>query len=322
MTGNHDIFGNNDTNRALPMQYLSDELWAVSLDLNIDNVSADGIIYNYIVKNEDGDINYDWGSDKKITPALFTTEETLIIDAWNFAGYYENAFYTEPFKQVLLKNNYTPVNITTPATFTHIFKVKAPLLEKGQTVFIAGNSSELGNWGNEKLILMSREKDEDFFSVKLDLSTTTFPIAYKYGVYDVETKKAVRFEDGNNRILHDAFVKTKKTIVNDGFAVLPSTMWKGAGVAIPVFSLRSNRSFGVGEFTDIKLLVDWAKSTGLKLIQIFLLTILPQHTSGPIVIHILLSQHLHYIRCILIFARQLMRPISIYWMQLLTNKPG
>ena len=226
MTGNHDIFGNNDTNSALPMQYLSEELWAVSLDLNIDSIPADGIIYNYIVKNEDEEINYDWGSDKKITPALFTTEETLIIDAWNFAGYYENAFYTEPFKQVLLKNNYTPVNITTPKTFTHIFKVKAPLLEKGQTVFIAGNSKELGNWGNEEFILMSREKDEDFFSVKLDLSKTTFPIAYKYGVYDVETKKAVRFEDGNNRVLHDAFVKTKKTIVNDGFAVLPSTIWK------------------------------------------------------------------------------------------------
>ena len=37
---------------------------------------------------------------------------------------------------------------------------------------------------------------------------------------------------------------------------------------MPVFSLRSKDSFGVGEFTDIKLLVDWARKTGLKLIQI------------------------------------------------------
>ncbi|MEI9807671.1 MAG: 4-alpha-glucanotransferase [Bacteroidota bacterium] len=36
----------------------------------------------------------------------------------------------------------------------------------------------------------------------------------------------------------------------------------------PVFSLRSKNSFGVGEFADLKLLVDWAKETGLKLIQI------------------------------------------------------
>lgn len=41
--------------------------------------------------------------------------------------------------------------------------------------------------------------------------------------------------------------------------MLPSTTWKGAGVAIPIFSLRSNNSLGAGEFTDIKLLVDWAK---------------------------------------------------------------
>jgi len=49
---------------------------------------------------------------------------------------------------------------------------------------------------------------------------------------------------------------------------LPENKWKGAGVAIPVFSLKSENSFGVGEFTDLKLLVDWSVKVGLKLIQI------------------------------------------------------
>ncbi|MEO8404316.1 MAG: 4-alpha-glucanotransferase [Chitinophagaceae bacterium] len=49
---------------------------------------------------------------------------------------------------------------------------------------------------------------------------------------------------------------------------MPNDNWKGAGIAIPVFSLRSKKSFGVGEFCDIKLLVDWVKDTGLKLIQL------------------------------------------------------
>jgi 4-alpha-glucanotransferase len=39
-------------------------------------------------------------------------------------------------------------------------------------------------------------------------------------------------------------------------------------VAIPVFSLRSEKSFGVGEFLDLPLLGDWAERAGLKLIQI------------------------------------------------------
>lgn len=45
-------------------------------------------------------------------------------------------------------------------------------------------------------------------------------------------------------------------------------MSKGAGVSIPVFALRSESGFGVGEFNDIKLLSDWASVSGLKLIQI------------------------------------------------------
>ncbi len=44
--------------------------------------------------------------------------------------------------------------------------------------------------------------------------------------------------------------------------------WRGAGVAVPVFSLRSEESFGVGEFHDLMKLVDWAAATGQKLIQL------------------------------------------------------
>ena len=84
----------------------------------------------------------------------------------------------------------------------------------------------------------------------------------------MEKKAFLRYEDGDNRILHDAVAPGKHTMVNDGFVRLPASTWKGAGVAIPVFSLRSENSFGVGEFADLKLLADWGSQAGLKLIQI------------------------------------------------------
>jgi 4-alpha-glucanotransferase len=68
--------------------------------------------------------------------------------------------------------------------------------------------------------------------------------------------------------LYSEPTKRKITIVHDGFAHLPNNTWKGAGVAIPVFSLRSKNSFGVGEIYRSELLVDWAKTVGLKLIQV------------------------------------------------------
>lgn len=44
--------------------------------------------------------------------------------------------------------------------------------------------------------------------------------------------------------------------------------WKAAGTVVPVFSLRTEDSMGVGEFLDLKLLVDWAYATGQKIIQL------------------------------------------------------
>jgi 4-alpha-glucanotransferase len=267
LTGNHDIFGNGDFGRAVPLQYFDEEFWHTTLVFA--GAAPDALItYNYVLRQPDGTLIYDWGTDKKVNPASFS-HDALIIDSWNPAAFFENAFYTEPFKNVLLKPNellfgQVPEN----AQATHTLKVKAPLLTRTQTLCLLGNSPELRNWNTADPLLLSRKPDEDFLTLNLDLSSQAFPIGYKYGVYDVESKSFVRYEDGPNRTLHDTVAARKQTIINDGFARLPSTTWKGAGVAIPVFSLRTEKSFGVGEFTDLKLLVDWCCMAGLKLIQI------------------------------------------------------
>ena len=44
--------------------------------------------------------------------------------------------------------------------------------------------------------------------------------------------------------------------------------FRGAGTAIPVFSLRSEDDFGIGEFRDLHKLIDWAASTGQCILQL------------------------------------------------------
>lgn len=51
-------------------------------------------------------------------------------------------------------------------------------------------------------------------------------------------------------------------------AVFDRPGFRGAGTAIPVFSLRSEKDFGIGEFRDLRPLVDWAASTGQTVIQL------------------------------------------------------
>jgi len=43
---------------------------------------------------------------------------------------------------------------------------------------------------------------------------------------------------------------------------------KRAGIAVPLFSIYSKNSIGIGEFPDIKLLIDWCTKTGLSILQL------------------------------------------------------
>ena len=268
ISGNHPLLGNGIAEQAVPLKYLNEELWALTLTFPEESRIDTTVTYNYILRNADGSVSYDWGSDKFFNPASIQSKDLLMLDAWNYAGYFENAFYSEPFKNVLLKQVLTDSLPKIGESFTHTFKVKAPLLTKSQVLFISGSAKALNEWNRDQVILMHCTEGEDFYQVSLNLEKEFFPLAYKYGVYDLEKNRIVRFENGNNRLIYDFVAPGKTTIVNDGFAQLPNTTWKGTGVAIPVFSLRSEKSFGVGEFSDIALLVDWAKRTGLKLVQI------------------------------------------------------
>ena len=264
ISGNTDELGNDDFSRALLMTYLNEQFWTATIEIKQKKLNR--LQYKYILKTKEGEIIPEFGNDRSADIGKSDINELQFVDTWNHAGEYENAFFTAPFRDTLLSKNVTEAKVKPPKNATHIFKVKAPLLEKNEVLCISGGAHVLNNWSTEESLLMTKEGN--WWVAKLDLSEEVFPLAYKYGVYNVKEKTFRHYEGGNNRLLYGEPAKKKVTIAHDGFAHFPNNTWKGAGVAIPVFSLRTKNSFGVGEFADLKLLVDWAKATGLKLIQI------------------------------------------------------
>jgi len=268
LTGDHELFGNGSAERAIPLQYLNEEFWQTTINVTAGKDHPGAIPYHYFVRETDGSLTSDWGADRGIDPSGLTQDEVLLIDSWNYEGFYENAFYTKPFQGVLLPQNHARLKTTAPDVVTHVLKVKAPLLAANETVCLVGDGLALRNWNTSDPVLLDKVPGQNFFTAPLDLTQAAFPLTYKYGVYDTTAFKLLRLEDGKPRVLQDTVQANKQTIVNDGFVVLPANTWKGAGIAVPVFSLRSDASFGAGEFTDLKLLVDWAVLAGLKLVQI------------------------------------------------------
>lgn len=268
VSGNHELLGNDEADRAVALEYVNPEYWRIQLMLPKAAVPKTDITYHYLIRHADGSLEEDWGYGRRVNPASFDEEELVLIDSWNYPGFYENAFYTEPFREVLVRSRQRAFEATQPATATHTFRIKAPLLGPDQTLCLLGSAPALAGWNTEAPVLLHRPAGMDWLSARVDLRGAPFPIEYKYGIYNVDQKRFVRFEDGSNRVLSEPAGVGKYTLVSDGFAAFPVTDWKGAGVAIPVFSLRSQSSFGVGEFTDLKPLADWCHAVGLKLIQI------------------------------------------------------
>lgn len=267
VTGNNTVLGNDDLSNTFALQYLNDQLWHGSIE--VDAVTdINSIKYKYLLKEQGKEDTVEFGDDRIIALNTISATEVVLIDTWNYSGETENAYFTQAFQDVLLKTPTANTDNSTKAikNYTHEFRVKAPILKPNEVVCITGSGNVLQNWVTEKPILLVKNKT--WWKVKLNLASETFPLAYKYGIWNTLTKTFIAFELGVNRTLTGDTTKKKITICHDGFVNITYQPWKGAGVAIPVFSLRSKNSFGTGEFADIKLLVDWATKTGLKVIQV------------------------------------------------------
>lgn len=261
------IIGDNELMREVSgegklMNFYDNDHWELTIDVDPNDFVK--ISYQYQLKSEDGNLIYEGGRPRVIDLGKSGVERIRVADTWLHAGEFQNVFYADPYQKILLKDNETAVKVKSPKNFNHIFRVKAPLLEKNEVVCLVGSGDLLGNW--ETIMPMVLAKENDWWSCRLNIPDSDLPISYKYGVYNIREKHFVRFEGGENRFLAPA--DEELTILHDGFANFPNNTWKGAGVAIPVFSLRTRNSFGVGEFNDIKALTDWSKKVGLKLIQI------------------------------------------------------
>lgn len=265
VTGNTETLGNDNLKKAFLLEYLNDSFWHGYVEVE-DRLITGPIRYKYILREDKTEDIPEFGDDRTIDTEKIKAERLVLTDTWDHAGSVENIFFSSAFKNVLLGHNNDKDTKNDSKNFTHEFRVKAPLLPHHETLCIGGNAKILNDWDEKKVMPMS--KVGNWFTVRLNLSKHSFPFVYKYGVYDKKNKKFIKFEEGNNRLLLTPETTKTISIIHDGFANLKNINWKGAGVAIPVFGLRSKNGLGTGEITDLKLLVDWAKKTGLAMIQL------------------------------------------------------
>ncbi|MDR0757662.1 MAG: 4-alpha-glucanotransferase [Tannerella sp.] len=262
IVGSVDELGARQTVLAKEMNYQDNGQW--SLDVEIP-VFVETFDYCYVLKMPDGTTISEPGSRKHKAHLSPGQERYYLFDYWQVVP--ENpVLYTAAFTRTIFAHA-SRAYPAKEAGGEVIIRVCNPYIDKDQHIAISGNQNVLGMWQPEEAKEMICTHFPEW-EIRLGLNEITFPVEYKFLLRNRQ-KQECRWEAGENRTLTPLPRHEKATFIVSEYPYRDNRPpWKGAGVVIPVFSLRSEHSFGIGDLHDLKLLVDWAVHTNQRLIQI------------------------------------------------------
>ncbi len=147
-------------------------------------------------------------------------------------------------------------------------KVRAPQLRGNERLAIIGGGEALGNWEAKRALDMDEHENNEW-AISLDADRLPQTFEFKFVALDDEVDVTPLWENGMNRTIALPEMEQGEVVVYElPQAYFPVYPWKGAGTVIPIFSLRSEGSFGVGDFGDLKLMIDWCDKTRQRFLQV------------------------------------------------------
>lgn len=248
-----------------PLHTRNGEIWRGCLELDTTTSPAE-LSYQYAIFQDDVCIRKEWNGVKRrltINPAY---ARLILNDAWRDRPE-DSYFYCSAFSGE--EAPYYPSGTEVSHAKSILLKVRCPRFRhKNWKLAVSGNQRILGEW-DMKAPKMMQPCGPNEWCILLDATGIRYPFEYKYLAWDTENNCEGEWICGNNRQISSLPLQEGDLLViSDDEVHFDLPAWKAAGVAIPVFSLRSEQSFGVGDFGDLKKMIDWAVLTGQKVVQI------------------------------------------------------
>ena len=148
-------------------------------------------------------------------------------------------------------------------------KVRAPQLRRQERLAVVGDAPALGCWQPQEAIAMVEHNYNEWIA---DIDATRLPadrFELKFIILHDDEEVRPVWEKADNRVISLPAMGDGHVVVYElPEAVFDSYSVKCAGTLVPVFSLRSESSFGVGDFGDLRRMVDWVALTRQRVLQI------------------------------------------------------
>lgn len=191
----------------------------------------------------------------------------VVYDRWQTMP--EDAYlYSSAFTDCI---NHQQPAVVQPSEFVRTVRlqVRAPQLRDGEVLTVTGAGKALGDWNIALAVRMTQHVYNEWI-VDIDAEALEDSrMEFKFVGSDSKTTGNEHWETCMNRIVDLPEMKAGEMVVyHMGQAFFTHCDRKLAGTLVPVFSLRSGGSAGVGDFGDLKTMIDYVEKTGQKLLQL------------------------------------------------------
>lgn len=243
------------------------ERWTYKLSLPAQKCQP-AITYYYEVERGGRSVRHEW------TTIRHTLELTAVhgahytvFDRWSDIPE-DSYLYSSAFTDCIRGRK---LEVLQPSSYRSTVRlvVRAPQLRGDDRLAVIGKGDGLGNWDTTKALLMTEHHFNEWV-VDLDAAQLADgKMEFKFIALNIKNQQSSVWEAGYNRTIELPQIEQREVVVyNLDQAFFPLYDVRLAGMLVPVFSLRSEGSFGVGDFGDLKKMVDLVCDTGQRVLQI------------------------------------------------------
>lgn len=234
-------------------------------DIEMEKI-PERIDYFYSLDNSGREERHEWQTiTHRLELNATKAKEYTVYNSWTDIPY-DSYLYSSAFTDCVNRRHHESLPKSEYDKTLRLI-VRAPQLRKGDHLYIAGESSCLGNWHTDRALKMYEHNYNEWVA-DLDIEALKEKVAELKFIATTDNGD-VLWETGFNRKIEIPELKKGEACVYDmdqAFFEICDT--KLAGTLVPVFSLRTKGSFGVGDFGDLKMMIDWVAETKQKVLQV------------------------------------------------------
>lgn len=241
--------------------------WWVELNRTEASLNT-AIDYYYSVDCDWSDGRHEWLTEKhRLELTVVKGKEYTIYDHWSDIPE-DSYLYSSAFTECVNKR---PLSVIKPSAYDKTVRlvVRAPQLRSTDRLCVVGKPKAMGAWDVFEALPMYEHNYNEWI---VDLNVETLEsdvLEFKFAAQDVADRHNALWESGMNREIHLPEIKSGEVLVYElSQAFFDIYNRKLAGTLVPVFSLRSKTSYGVGDFGDLKKMIDWVAVTHQRVLQV------------------------------------------------------